>query len=140
MTREREFNISGPMKPEIHYCLDPLKRVDQEDIFELIDGMKYFALHAPRQSGKTTLLLTLAARLNVEGRYRALYVNVEAAQAARDNVDDGMQTILAELVSSARKQLDDDWPSDYWESLLQKVGSKAALAALLEQWSERVPQ
>lgn len=40
-------------------------------------------LHAPRQTGKTSALLAVEARLNREGRYLALYVNVEMAQAAR---------------------------------------------------------
>ncbi len=43
----------------------------------------YFTIWAPRQTGKTTCLLALADRLNREGRYRALYANIEAAQAAR---------------------------------------------------------
>jgi predicted AAA+ superfamily ATPase len=33
-------------------------------------------LHAPRQTGKTSCLLELMERLNAEGEYRALYVNL----------------------------------------------------------------
>ena len=56
------------------------------EIMGLIDATKFFVLHAPRQTGKTTGLLTLRNHLNKEGKYSALYVNNEGAQAAREIV------------------------------------------------------
>jgi hypothetical protein len=50
---------------------------------------KYFLLHAPRQTGKNTCLLALMDYLNKEGKFRALYANIEGAQAAGENVDQG---------------------------------------------------
>ena len=79
----RFFSTEGPVRPEDHYCLPPLGRWDLNEILRLIEQKKYFLLHAPRQTGKTTCLLALMAYLNREGRYRAVYVNVEGAQTTR---------------------------------------------------------
>jgi hypothetical protein len=87
---EKQFNTAGPSKPELHYLLDPLARVDLQEIEALIETQRYFVLHAPRQTGKTTVLLALMEHLNAHGRYRALYANIETAQAARGNVERGV--------------------------------------------------
>jgi len=55
-----------------------------------LDPWKYFVIHAPRQTGKTSSLHALETYLNAQGKYRCLYVNFESAQASRDNVDQGM--------------------------------------------------
>ncbi len=55
----RFFNTEGPNVAEDHYSLPPLERWDLEHILTLIDQKKYFLLHAPRQTGKTTCLLAL---------------------------------------------------------------------------------
>ncbi|MEE4379882.1 MAG: hypothetical protein V2J55_20530 [Candidatus Competibacteraceae bacterium] len=60
----RFFNTAGPVKPENHYCLPPLERFDLDDVLMLIDQQKYFVLHAPRQTGKTSSLLALLDYLN----------------------------------------------------------------------------
>ena len=53
----RFFNTEGPNVAEDHYCLPPLERWDLEHILTLIDQKKYFLLHAPRQTGKTTFVV-----------------------------------------------------------------------------------
>jgi hypothetical protein len=63
--------------------LDALERVGG-DVFNLIEDGQYFIIHAPRQSGKTTLLLELTKRLNAEGRYHALYCSLETLQGVPD--------------------------------------------------------
>ncbi len=93
----RFFNTEGPNVAADHYCLPPLARWDLEDILMLIDQKKYFLLHAPRQTGKTTCLLALADYLNREGRYRAVYANIEAAQAARERVEVGMAAVAGRV-------------------------------------------
>lgn len=45
--------------------------------------------------------------LNEQGRYCALYFNVEGAQATREDVQRGMQAILEEMAQRARTSLDD---------------------------------
>ena len=56
---ERFFNTSGPIFPEDHYAIPPLSRVDWDEIQYLIASKKYFILHAPRQTGKTSNLLAI---------------------------------------------------------------------------------
>lgn len=53
------FNTAGPVNQPEHYKIDPLKRWDMEEILMLIEQKKYFILHAPRQTGKTSSLLAL---------------------------------------------------------------------------------
>ena len=87
MTVPKFFNTAGPIKQEIHYNVDPLSRIDLEEIELLIQQGKYFILHAPRQTGKTSCLLALRDYLNEQGNYIAVYANVEAGQASRNNVE-----------------------------------------------------
>jgi len=63
----RYFNTEGPVDPAEHYCIDPLARVNLAEILTLIARKKYFVLHAPRQTGKTSVLLALQDRLNSVG-------------------------------------------------------------------------
>ncbi len=91
----RFFNTAGPVNCEKHYCLPPLSRFDLPEVLNLITQEKYFVLHAPRQSGKTSCLLACADYLNKNGRYYALYTNVEAGQAAREDVSSAMRAILS---------------------------------------------
>lgn len=60
---ERIFNTAGPNTPELEYTIDPLKRLDLDDILSLIRQSKYFVLHAPRQTGATTSLMSLTQRV-----------------------------------------------------------------------------
>ncbi|MBR1682949.1 MAG: AAA-like domain-containing protein [Bacteroidaceae bacterium] len=82
---ERFFNTAGPNNPEDSYTIDPLSRFDLDDILMLIRQKKYFVLHAPRQTGKTSCMLALRDYLNKEGDYIAVYANVEGGQASRND-------------------------------------------------------
>jgi hypothetical protein len=53
-------------------------------LMDLIDGEYFFVIHAPRQSGKTTLLNTLEQRLNADGKYHALYCSLESVQGIHE--------------------------------------------------------
>ena len=103
----RFFNTEGPVVPEDHYSLPPLQRWNLDEILILIEQKKYFLLHAPRQTGKTTCLLALADYLNQGGRYRALYANIETAQAARENVQLAMAGIVQAIAAEAVWRLGD---------------------------------
>jgi predicted AAA+ superfamily ATPase len=87
-----------------------LERINRDEIFDLIAQRKYFVLHAPRQTGKTTYLLALAEELNRVGQYRALYANLEVAQAAREDVGAAMSALLNQIALQAQLQLQDDYP------------------------------
>ncbi|HPQ20049.1 MAG TPA: ATP-binding protein, partial [bacterium] len=52
----RYFNTAGPVRPEDHYTIDILGRINLPEILSLIEQKKYFILHAPRQTGKTSSL------------------------------------------------------------------------------------
>ena len=60
----RFFNTEGPVRPDKHYCVPPLARLDLDRILAFIRREKYFVLHAPRQTGKTSALLALRDLLN----------------------------------------------------------------------------
>ena len=76
ITVPKFFNTAGPIKQDIHYNVDPLKRINLDEIMDLILQQKYFILHAPRQTGKTSCLLALRDYLNAQGDYIAVYANV----------------------------------------------------------------
>ena len=65
------FNVAGPCNTEDHYMLPARQRC--ADMESLIDQKQFFVIHAPRQSGKTTLLKDLVRTLNSGDRYHALY-------------------------------------------------------------------
>jgi hypothetical protein len=75
---KRFFNTTGLCDPADHYMVDPY-RGWHDDIMRLIEAKQYFLIHAPRQTGKTTFLHSLAHRLNREGRYISLVFSVESA-------------------------------------------------------------
>jgi len=132
----RFFNTAGPVRGEEHYCLPPLGRFDLEEVLSLIGQKKYFVLHAPRQTGKTTCLLSLMDYLNQTGKYYCLYCNVELAQAAREEVQRGIRTILGEMASRARDFLKDSFLIERWQNLLEQFGPDGALNAVLTLWAE----
>ncbi|MDI6792135.1 MAG: ATP-binding protein [bacterium] len=136
----RFFNTAGPVRCEDHYCLPPLTRFDLAEILTLIDQKKYFVLHAPRQTGKTSSLLALMDYLNKEENYRCLYFNVEIAQTAREDVGRGVKAILGKVASQARDFLQDSFLDDIWEEMLNKYGGEGALEEALRRWAEVSPK
>ena len=130
------FNTAGPVNGKDHYCLPPLDRFDLTEILTLIEQKKYFVLHAPRQTGKTTCLLALMDYLNAAGNYRCLYFNVEAAQAAREDVRKSMKAILNEMASRALNFLEDDFLKTRRLEVLEDSGEYAALGELLSLWAK----
>ncbi len=135
----RFFNTAGPVRGEDHYCLPPLTRFNLDQVLLLIEQKKYFVLHAPRQTGKTSSLLALRDYLNQDGKYRCLYVNVEIGQSAREDVDRGLRAILGAIASQARNLLQDPFLDDLWPDILNKYGPDAALLELLTQWAQINP-
>ncbi len=130
------FTTEGPIKKDIHYFIDPLSRIDLDQVLSLVHSQKYFVLHAPRQTGKTSYLLALMEYLNNEGKYKSLYVNIEAAQAARENVKEGIQTILTVLAQAASIYLQDTFLKDKWKQILRGSGEYNALNEALMQWCQ----
>lgn len=132
----RFFNTAGPVDAIRHYTLPPLSRIDLDDVMLLIEQQKYFVLHAPRQTGKTSVLLALMERLNREGRYTCLYTNLEAAQAYRGNVDAAMHTVTTQIAAAAALYLQDDRLRTWTLTALAEQGG-SALNALLSSWAQQ---
>ena len=91
----RFFNTEGPVRPDDHYAIPPLDRVDVDELLDLIRAERYFVLHAPRQTGKTSTLIALRDLLNSgkAGNFRCVHINVEVAQVARDDTARGIRAI-----------------------------------------------
>ncbi len=102
----KSFCIAGPIVPSIHYFLP--ERLNQDQLIGLIQGMNYFGLHAPRQSGKTTAINEFVKFLQGTAGIKALYINIEDAQAARENVEKA----LIAIVSILRDAIEEDFPED----------------------------
>ncbi len=136
----RFFNTSGPVVAADHYCIPPLERLNLADVRRFIRDKRYFVLHAPRQTGKTSALLALRDLLNAEDAYRCVYVNIEGGQAAREDVEQVMRTILGELASWARSTLGDEFLDDIWPDILTKYGPHGALREALTRWAESAPK
>ena len=137
----RFFNTSGPIIPEDHYRIPPLERWDLEHILTLIRNKRYFVLHAPRQSGKTTGLLALRDLLNSgeAGDYRCVYANVETGQVAREDVAQAVHGVLEELADRARTTLRDEVPGRFLPEAMAGVPTRA-LGRMLTHWSEADPK
>ena len=133
----RTFNTEGPVVAADHYHIPPLERIDLEEVLGLVRDKKYFVRHAPRQTGKTSALLALCDLLNSGqvGDFRCVYANVEAGQAMRENIAEGIRTVLAELAFRASVTLDDETLEDLWPPLLERVGPGQALRQALARWS-----
>ena len=131
----RFFNTEGPVRPNKHYAIRPLDRVNVDEFLDLIRAERYFVLHAPRQTGKTSALIALRNLLNSGGvgDFRCVNVNVEPAQVARDDVARGIRAILSGLAMSARL-LGDSYPDGVWPDVLAKAGPEEALKELLARW------
>ncbi len=70
----REFNTSGPNKPNEHYTVPRLDWVEKGK--KLVYKERYFTIWAPRQTGKSTYFQMLGEQLEQEG-YKVCFVNFE---------------------------------------------------------------
>ena len=135
----RSFSIAGPVKPAKHYCIPPLSRIDLNAVLGMVRDEKYFVLHAPRQTGKTSALLALADLLNRRG-YHCLYVTLETARTTRDDVAQAMEAVLAALAEAADAALGDRFLQGAWADLLAKVGPTMVLRTALWRWAQAAPR
>ena len=129
------FNTAGPVSCEKHYCLPPLRRLDLNDILSLITQEKYFILHAPRQTGKTSCLKALMKYLNASGEYCSLYINVESAQAARENVAGGIHAIVDEIYDRCKDDQIILDPRILIDGLWEQYSEFSALSVVLSRLS-----
>ncbi|WP_206641668.1 ATP-binding protein [Nonomuraea polychroma] len=134
--RAKYYNTTGPCDPQRHYMLPPTPRLPQARV--LIDMDRYFVLHAPRQTGKTTALRTLASELTAEGDIAALMFSCERAKAAGDDYAAAESLLLDSLRQAAEWSgwPDELLPPDPWPQVTP--GSRLAVA--LTEWCRRCPR
>ena len=114
-----------------------------DDWCRLVQQKKYFVVHAPRQTGKTSTLLAFRDYLNsgaAGGEYRCVYVNVEGAQTDRDDVAAVVKSILGVIATEADDMLDDQFLLDNRARILEQYGPSAALQTALSQWAKADPR
>ena len=97
----RFFNTTGPCNPDDHYMLPPADRLQGAQLHRYVGDKLYWALHAPRQTGKTTFLQSWAKELNATGNYAACYVSTETGQGA--SLEMGAPAICSAIVKAAQK-------------------------------------
>ena len=134
---ERFFNTAGPQKADINYTIDPLSRFDLDDVLTLIRQQRYFVLHAPRQTGKTSCMLALRDYLNERDDYIAVYANVEGGQASRNDVQSVIKSTVDTLAEQFRGIIKNDLPLTLRDEI-QSVGKDSMLATYLRRLSENL--
>ena len=112
--------------------VDPLRGLDKT-IFELIQKEYYFTIHAPRQTGKTTLLRVLAHRLNETEEYISVHFSIENAGYRSIAVDRAMLSIVESLYITASVFLED---AEMPPRLENYAASESLLYSYLSDWSK----
>ena len=135
----RRFNTEGPVRLDKHYAIPPLDRANVEELLGLIQAERYFVLHAPRQTGKTSALLALRDLLNEAGEVLCVYANFEVGQALRENLELAMRAMLDELASRALAA-GDGFLEDAWLDVLAKSGPGGVLRGALTRWAMASPK
>ena len=136
---ERFFNTAGPIKTDLHYYIDPLKRLDLEEVLMLIRQQKYFVMHAPRQTGKTSCMLALRDYLNAQDDYIAVYANVEGGQASRNNAPSVVRSTIDTLAEQFRGVVGSDLPLQIRDEVRQ-VEPGSMLSTYLRRLAESLPK
>jgi hypothetical protein len=131
---QKWFNTAGPCQADIHYMLPATERLPE--IKKLIDQRNYFVIHAPRQTGKTTAMLTLAQELTASGAYTSVMVSAEVGSTFPDEPEKAEQVILAAWRDAADFWLPDELHPPIYDrhQLPQRIGN------FLKVWSEASPR
>ena len=127
------FNTAGPCQPDIHYMLPPLYRFS--GLEKIIQQRGYFVIHAPRQTGKTTAMLSLAQQLTAQGDYAAIMVSVEVGEPFSHNPDKAEIYILESWRQAARAWLPPELQPPPWPNV---EGSR--IGAALQAWCQACPK
>src|SRR5262245_1978449 len=130
----RWFNTAGPCQPEDHYMIPPLGRLPE--VPRLVRQKGYFVIHAPRQTGKTTVIRSLAAELTASGRYAALAFTCETARAAGDDYVRAQRGILGKI----RRRAEDWLPAGLRPPPWPEVDEENLLGDGLAAWARACPK
>ncbi|MDB9308021.1 ATP-binding protein [Aphanizomenon sp. CS-733/32] len=128
----RWFNIAGPCNPKKNYTLSTTSRLP--DLSMLIEQESYFVLHAPRQTGKTTAMLSLAKQLTDTGNYAAVMVSAEVGSAF--NHDPGAAELA--ILGVWRNTIEDSLPTELQPQTWVYNVPGQRIAENLRAWSRAI--
>ena len=131
---ERFFNTAGPQTPDC-YTIDPLTRFDLDDVLTLIRRQRYFVLHAPRQTGKTSCMIALRDYLNRQGDYICVYANVEGGQASRNDKATVIKSTVDNLVNEIQL-ITNDAKVEEVRDRVQSTGTDSMLTQFLSYFCQ----
>lgn len=127
------FNTAGPCQADIHYMLPPLARIPQLE--QLIEQRGYFVIHAPRQTGKTTAMLSLAQQLTASGKYAAVMVSAEVGAPFPHDPGTAEKAMLGSWHDSAEDYLPEALHPPVWP--IAEPGQR--VQAALRAWAKATP-
>jgi len=130
----RRVNTAGPCRPAYNYMIPPERRMPEA--IGLVDHQAYFALHAPRQTGKTTTVRALAGRLTEAGRYAALHFSCEIGRAFPEDVSAAEQAVWSSIEEAARLDL----PEPLRPPARTSATTGEFLKVQLTRWAESCPR
>jgi hypothetical protein len=128
---EKFFNTTGPCDPDRHYMLPPKERLVNAQLEKYISGQLYWVLHAPRQTGKTTFLLSYMKEINESGEGFACYVSLERAQGL-DDIERAMPEICEAVKEYAELFLGEEMVPNF--SNRETPGSM--LSSIMISWAK----
>jgi hypothetical protein len=102
----------------------------------LIEQGFYFVVHAPRQTGKTTAIRTLAEALTASGSHAALSLSCEAGSAGLDDYAAVQGGILADL----RRRAENALPPELQPPPFPDAPPLSLLSAALTAWARACPR
>jgi len=137
---EKFFNTAGPIKSDMNYYISSFDRLNFDEIKNLICKERYFVLHAPRQTGKTSALFEMMDRINSEGIYDCLYVNIESAQASRGDVGSGIRTVCESIGRASFIYLQNRTLREWVMDNKNRIEPQKLLFIMLEEWAITNPK
>ncbi|HEY0133871.1 MAG TPA: hypothetical protein VGB85_07320 [Nannocystis sp.] len=126
----RWFNTAGPCQVENHYMVPVASRMP--DVHGLVERKSYFVVHAPRQIGKTTTLVALAAELTASGKYTAALVSMEVGAPFGDQIELAENAVLG----TWRRSLQSDLPKELWPPPWPEAAPGERIGAALTAWAK----
>ena len=102
-----------------------------------VERKRYFIVHAPRQTGKSTTLTALAEELTREGRYVALKFSCESGEPGPDEIGTTELRVLDAIrTAAAARGFPVEWmPPDPWPDVV----SGRRIANALQEWAVKCP-
>ncbi len=131
---KRIFNVTGLCIPENHYMVDPMRGLN-DTIDDLINNEYYFTIHAPRQSGKTTMLHALMKKINAEAERVCLVFSLETAGYRSITVKEANKNIIQAIIRSSKLHLIPEFQPD-----LSEKSDDLTMIDFLSQWCLKLPK